>query len=109
MAHLNQPAGESKSAETAVTTSGDAAAESPVSPNTAEPSAISPKKGRRRTRSTRQFTPQDALGILQQSFVLAQEAGIPIVVQNTDQGTVITLPNIQMANGWLMPHEDMAQ
>lgn len=75
----------------------------------AEHSKTYQKKGRRRMKRTAEFSQKDALQILQQSFLMCQSAGVGMLVQNTEQGTVITLENIETLDGWLVLREDVSR
>lgn len=71
--------------------------------NMAEHSTTYQTKGKRRTRRTAKFSQRDALEILQQSFVMCHEAGIRLLVENSESGAVITLQSVEVLNGWLVP------
>ena len=92
-----------------LTTNGAKAEESRERANMAEHSKTYQKKGKRPMKRTVEFSQKDALQILQQSFLMCQLAGVNILVQNTEQGTVITLENIETLDGWLVPRENASQ
>lgn len=89
----------------ALTTNGAKAEEKRGLANMADHLKSSQTKEKRSTRRTAKFTMTDALQILQQSLVMCHEAGVSLSVENTEQGTRITLEGVDTLEGWLVPRE----
>ena len=83
------------------TTSGAKAAEATVSQDTVDASQNCQKTGKRPTRKTARLTPEQTLEILQQSFILCEQAGIVLAVGSAinGNGTTITLESVRFDNG----------
>lgn len=63
----------------------------------------SPKNGKRSTSKTSELIPEEALEILTHSFSMVQQAGIILDVKEADGAVIVSIRNVTLENGVLVP------